>query len=240
MDKTVENFLRFTLNDNLKRFIKEVDLLKLNVTENKSITEIINYIDESCYDINITLPNRSTVMIEGCKCFVDFEHDCVIVKQPNDSMRRAMYIALGRDDFRISSPAIRSGIVSFNNTLFTQQNETHLFEMLLSEDTYETNYVYKFNVDVLESIPKIGCKRLIMIDNYVFDIWRCDEEHIELRDPVKCQFYVKNPLQLLTDGYHPISDIEFMKRNNNGLLIPRISEIIPLCEYKPVDNNKED
>ena len=37
MNKTVENFMRFALNDNLKRFIKEVDLLELNVTEYKPV-----------------------------------------------------------------------------------------------------------------------------------------------------------------------------------------------------------
>ena len=47
MDKTVENFLRFALNDNLKRFIKEVDLSDLSRTENKTVAEIIKHIDES-------------------------------------------------------------------------------------------------------------------------------------------------------------------------------------------------
>ena len=37
MGKTVENFMRFALNDNLKRFIKEVNLLELNVTEYKPV-----------------------------------------------------------------------------------------------------------------------------------------------------------------------------------------------------------
>ena len=51
MNKTVENFMRFALNDNLKRFIKEVDLSELNKTENKTVAEIIKHIDESKYDV---------------------------------------------------------------------------------------------------------------------------------------------------------------------------------------------
>ena len=237
MDKTVENFMRFALNDNLKRFIKEVDLSELNRTENKTVAEIIKHIDESKYDVNVTLYGDSSVTLNGCKCFVDFDHDCVIVKQ-HDVSQLMMHDALGHDDFRISTSAIRSGLASFTNTLFTRQNETHLFEMLLSEDTYKTNYTYKFNVDAFVSIPEIHCNRLIMIDSRVFELLHFDENNIDLVNPC-CQFCSKNPLQLLTGGYYPVPDVEFMNRNSNGLLIPKLSEIIPLCEYKPVDN-KED
>ena len=239
MGKTVENFMRFTLNDNLKRFIKEVDLSELNRTENKTVAEIIKHIDESKYDVNVTLYGDSSVTLNGCKCFVDFDHDCVIVKQQHDVSQLMMRDSLGHDDFRISTLGIRSGLASFTNTLFTRQNETHLFEMLLSEDIYKTNYTYKFNVDAFESIPEIHCSRLIMIDSRVFELLHFDENNIDLVNPY-CQFCSKNPLQLLTGGYYPVPDVEFMNRNSNGLLIPKLSEIIPLCEYKPVDNNKED
>ena len=238
MDKTVENFMRFALNDNLKRFIKEVDLSELNRTENKTVAEIIKHIDESKYDVNVTLYGDSSVTLNGCKCFVDFDHDCVIVKQQHDVSQLMMHDALGHDDFRISTSGIRSGLVSFTNTLFTRQNETHLFGMLLSEDIYKTNYTYKFNVDAFASIPEIHCNRLIMIDSRVFELLHFDENNIDLVNPY-CQFCSKNPLQLLTGGYYPVPDVEFMNRNSNGLLIPKLSEIIPLCEYKPVDN-KED
>ena len=238
MNKTVENFLRFALNDNLKRFIKEVDLSELNKTENKTVAEIIKHIDESKYDVDVTLYGDSSVTLNGCKCFVDFDHDCVIVKQQHDVSQLMMHDALGHDDFRISTSGIRSGLVSFTNTLFTRQNETHLFGMLLSEDIYKTNYTYKFNVDAFASIPEIHCNRLIMIDSRVFELLHFDENNIDLVNPY-CQFCSKNPLQLLTGGYYPVSDVEFMNRNSNGLLIPKLSEIIPLCEYKPVDN-KED
>ena len=239
MEKTVENFMRFALNDNLKRFIKEVDLSELNKTENKTVAEIIKHIDESNYDVNVTLYGDSSVTLNGCKCFVDFDHDCVIVKQPHDVSQLMMHDALGHDDFRISTSAIRSGLASFTNTLFTRQNETHLFEMLLSEDTCKTNYTYKFNVDAFESIPEIHCSRLIMIDSRVFELRRFSENHIDLANPCTCQYCDKNPLQLLTDGYYPVPDVEFMNRNSNGLLIPKLSEIIPLCEYKPIDNEEE-
>ena len=238
MDKTVENFLRFALNDNLKRFIKEVDLSELNRTENNTVAEIIKHIDESKYDVNVTLYGDSSVTLNGCKCFVDFDHDCVIVKQQHDVSQLMMHDTLGHDDFRISTSAIRSGLVSFTNTLFTRQNETHLFGMLLSEDIYKTNYTYKFNVDAFESIPEIHCNRLIMIDSRVFELLHFDENNIDLVNPYR-QFCSKNPLQLLTGGYYPVPDVEFMNRNSNGLLIPKLSEIIPLCEYKPVDNKEE-
>lgn len=239
MERTVENFMRFALNDNLKRFIKEVDLSELNKTENKTVAEIIKHIDESKYDVNVTLYGDSSVTLNGCKCFVDFDHDCVIVKQPHDVSQLMMHDALGHDDFRISTSTIRSGLASFTNTLFTRQNETHLFGMLLSEDTYKTNYTYKFNVDAFESIPEIHCSRLIMIDSRVFELQHFDENNIDLANPCTCQYCDKNPLQLLTDGYYPVPDVEFMNRNSNGLLIPRLSEIIPLCEYKPIDNEEE-
>ena len=238
MGKTVENFLRFALNDNLKRFIKEVDLSELNRTENNTVAEIIKHIDESKYDVNVTLYGDSSVTLNGCKCFVDFDHDCVIVKQQHDVSQLMMHDTLGHDDFRISTSAIRSGLVSFTNTLFTRQNETHLFGMLLSEDIYKTNYTYKFNVDAFESIPEIHCNRLIMIDSRVFELLHFDENNIDLVNPYR-QFCSKNPLQLLTGGYYPVPDVEFMNRNSNGLLIPKLSEIIPLCEYKPVDNKEE-
>ena len=238
MGKTVENFMRFALNDNLKRFIKEVDLSELNRTENKTVAEIIKHIDESKYDVNVTLYGDSSVTLNGCKCFVDFDHDCVIVKQQHDVSQLMMHDALGHDDFRISTSGIRSGLVSFTNTLFTRQNETHLFGMLLSEDIYKTNYTYKFNVDAFASIPEIHCNRLIMIDSRVFELLHFDENNIDLVNPY-CQFCSKNPLQLLTGGYYPVPDVEFMNRNSNGLLIPKLSEIIPLCEYKPVDNKEE-
>ena len=238
MGKTVENFMRFALNDNLKRFIKEVDLSELNRTENKTVAEIIKHIDESKYDVNVTLYGDSSVTLNGCKCFVDFDHDCVIVKQQHDVSQLMMHDALGHDDFRISTSGIRCALVSFTNTLFTRQNETHLFGMLLSEDIYKTNYTYKFNVDAFESIPEIHCNRLIMIDSRVFELLHFDENNIDLVNPC-CQFCSKNPLQLLTGGYYPVPDVEFMNRNSNGLLIPKLSEIIPLCEYKPVDNMED-
>ena len=94
-------------------------------------------------------------------------------------------------------------------------------------------------MDAVESIPEIHCRRLIMIDSRVFELQHFDENNIDLANPCTCQYCDKNPLQLLTDGYYPVPDVEFMNRNSNGLLIPKLSEIIPLCEYKPVDNKEE-
>lgn len=233
--ENVKNLLRFDLNDNLKKFIREVELpTKYKV--NRPMSELVKHFASFQYSVRLLYPERPIDIIGECK--PDIVKGCVDV--------------MVHDDTTISIPKehILSGDVIFTNT--QRSDETELFKMVLGSELYETNYQYEFIKEAFINIPVTYYHRRIMIDSAMFTLYDFDDYSICLMDAFN-QYHTVSPLKLLTSSLgkiilpklqnavclelenvqrDTIQKIESMERTADGLLIPKISKITPLTEYE--------
>lgn len=223
--ENIKNLLRFDLNDNLKKFIREVELpIKHEV--NKPMYELIKHIASSQYEVRLFYTEYETIVVG--KCEPDIEHCCVAIRVHDDTI------------ITIPGEYILRGEVIFTNKLYNRSNETELIKAVLGTELYETNYRYEFITEAFKSIPKTCHYKRIMIDSAIYSIFKFNEDAICL---MNASGYSDNwsPLKLLIGGEpYPIQEIENMERTDEGLLIPNISKIIPLTEYKFGGNNNEE
>lgn len=220
--KIVDNFLRFKLNDNLKRFINEVETTQTLV--DNSVDDILRSINASRYDIHIHSIEQPIIMSDY-QCKVDLEKRVVEVTKTNSSTIKSF------ENFTIHADEIMDGRVKFINTHFSQPDETYQFRYLFTQNTNTPKFSYEFNTEAFRNIPEINGDSKIIMFGTLFTVEQVTPYAISLRANHNGNKYYRSPMDLLVDDVYPLHNMDRFKRTEDGLLIPKLKEIIPICEY---------
>lgn len=238
--KNKSNYLKFELNDNLKRFIIEVNHKTTN--DNYDAMEIEEFLDNSLYDVTINNETSHSIFLRSCRCRTVKTSDSSIgiSVMPDDNL----FSGVLDQPIILKANVILSGMVKFINTLYSHQDQTDMFIAVVSDDLYKENKQYKFNVNEFTKISAIDYDQYIFTrrrSNGYKQLWKIEsvtDTCLTLSEPHSGQRHLYTPLRFLTGmEYYPLDAIQHLDRNEDGLLISPFDSIIPIEEVNLSDND---
>ena len=208
---------RFKLNDNLKKYIREVE-----VTRDK--TDVVkDYLRELEYECDITISiGESTFRFNKFIVIPDWEAKCFRIDKKNrDTSFNHMNELLDlKNMFKIPFTTVMKGHVKFVTTWYGQKDITNTFIELI-ENAYGDeliSYRYEFIPEAWKDAHNMN--RIYRINETFYRVW-FDEDHNELSlTSPDGQYHNTTAFELLRGKYDYISQLS---KDENGLLIPKLS-----------------
>jgi hypothetical protein len=208
---------RFKLNDNLKKYIREVEVVR------DKVQVVGDYLRELEYECDITISiGESEFAFNRFIVVPDWEAQCFRIDKKNrgisfDHMNELFDL---KNTFNIPFTTVLGGHVEFVTTWHGKMNLTNKFIELI-ENAYNNElvgYRYEFIPEVWEGACKIN--RVYSINGKFYHVW-FDEENNELSlTDNSGQCHDVTALELLRGKYDYISQLS---KDENGLLIPKLS-----------------
>lgn len=233
--KNKNNYLKFEINDNLKRFIIEANYETTD--KNYDAMEIELFLNKSMYDVYF-----GNIVLRSCKCekIVNSDSSISISVTSNDSSIVDVLV----QPILLNTNTIQQGSLKFINTQYSHQDQTDMFVALVSDNLYKENKQYKFNTNEFAKIPAIDYDQYIFTrsrSNGYKQLWKIDcvsDILLTLEKPHTGQRHFYTPLQFLSGMQcYPLDAIKYLDRNEDGLLIPPIDSIIPIEAVNLSDND---
>ena len=215
---------RFKLNDNLKKYIREVEVVR-------DKAEVVrDYLRELEYECDITISiGRSEFKFNGFIVVPDWEAQCFRIGIDNKD--RGSDISFNhmnelfdlKNTFKIPFTTVLGGHVKFVTTWYGNMDLTIKFIELI-EAAYGdqlVGYRYEFIPEAWKDAYKPN--RVYRINDTFYDVW-FDEKRNELRvSAPDGQNHSTTALELLRGKYDYISQLS---KDENGLLIPKLSIVM--------------
>jgi len=208
---------RFKLNDNLKKYIREVEVVR------DKVQVVGDYLRELEYECDITISiGESEFAFNRFIVIPDWVGQCFRIDKKNrgisfDHMNELFDL---KNTFNIPFTTVLGGHVEFVTTWYGKMNLTNKFIELI-ENAYNNElvgYRYEFIPEVWEGACKIN--RVYSINGKFYHVW-FDEENNELSlTDNSGQCHDVTALELLRGKYDYISQLS---KDENGLLIPKLS-----------------
>ena len=208
---------RFKLNDNLKKYIREVEIVR------DKVQVVKDYLRELEYECDITISmGGSGFKFNGFIVIPDWEAQCFRIdkKDRGKSFNQLNDLFDLKNAFEIPFSTVLEGYVKFVTTWYGKMNITNKFIELI-ENAYNNElvgYRYEFIPEVWEGACKIN--RVYRINGNFYHVW-FDEERNELSlTDNSGQCHDVTAFELLRGKYDYISQLS---KDENGLLIPKLS-----------------
>jgi len=235
--EAVNNLLKYTnfeLNDNLKKFITVVDGLK-GSTDN--LEQMIKHIKSSIYNVDIDDNNGLSIHLKNCRLYpvpedreqlnTVREFKCVVNNPSLKSATENNTILITPDLFELDC-------IKITNAHYSHADATDLFRFILLNKYTDNVVSYKFNVSAFKKLPKLDGYNTFLCLQYIFgnikiaQLRGISEDNIMLE--INNSYYDYNPRQFLSGQIFPFAEVKDVSRTEDGLIVPKVTRIIPLAE----------
>lgn len=208
---------RFKLNENLKKYIREVEVIK------DKVEVVRDYLRELEYECDITISiGRSEFKFNGFIVLPDWEAQCFRIGMKNEgiSFNHMNKLFDLKNTFKIPFETVLGGHVKFVTTWYGNMNLTNKFIELI-EAAYGdklVGYRYEFIPEVWKDAYKSN--RFYRINGKFYKVW-FDEKSNELTlTDSSCQSNDVTAIELLRGKYDYTSRLS---KDESGLLIPKLT-----------------
>lgn len=218
---------RFKLNDNLKKYISEVGVVR---DKAKVVRDYLMELEYEC-DITISI-GTSEFKFNGFIVLPDWEAQCFRIdkKDHGISFNHMNQLFDLNNTFKIPFTTVMGGHVKFVTTWYGNMDLTDKFIELI--DTAYSNELVGYRYEFIPEAWRDDHKtRRVYRINYTFYDVRFDEKRDKLiLTTLEGQSHDVTALELLRGKY---DDISQLSKTENGLLVPNLS--IEMFESKEED-----
>lgn len=212
---------RFKLNEQLKKYIREV-----RIEHNK--TDVIrDYLRELEYECDITISiGESEFKFNGFTVLPDWESQCFRIDKKNrdNTFNHMNEIFDLKNTFKIPFTTVQGGHVKFVTTWYGNMDITNKFIELIENAYSDELYGYRYEF-IKESFDN-SYAYVYMINHEFYNVYisspnkYCTEYQLNLTECRTGQSHFVTALELLRGAYSYTSELE---KTEDGLLIPNLT-----------------